>query len=260
MTPHPEVRPQAFLALWNSISSLALQPEYETWHSFEHVPERLGLPGFIEARRYRSHPSLDTDAGHGAPRYFTCYWLASVDALATAAYQEVVAQPTPWSARMRTELRDFLRLPCALSGTCGPSTATQLATAHLRGDATRFAALAAPLLQNAVDQARFVCAHWGTAQQVGQAFPVVNQAPSPTDASDVAHSDIVLMLHGLVRAPLQDQTRALLQALAPVATPASEPAFFELLCQVRQADLSHPLHLRQPAQSHLHHLFHRPHP
>ena len=44
------------------------------------VPERVGLPGFIEARRYRSH---DDASSPQPPRYFTCYWLASIDALVT---------------------------------------------------------------------------------------------------------------------------------------------------------------------------------
>ncbi|UUZ75256.1 hypothetical protein LP414_25770 [Polaromonas sp. P1(28)-13] len=151
---------RAFLALWNSISSPQLQPEYDTWHTFEHVPERVGLPGFIEARRYRSH---DDEPSAQPPRYFTCYGLESIEALATAQYREVFSHPTPWSARMRTELRDFLRLPCTLSGAYGQSTATQLATVHFRGDAARFAAQAATRLEQLVDQAKVVCAHWGTA-------------------------------------------------------------------------------------------------
>lgn len=44
----------AFLALWNGVSSEDARAEYEHWHTFEHVPERTALPGFLDAERYRS--------------------------------------------------------------------------------------------------------------------------------------------------------------------------------------------------------------
>ncbi|MFC5524079.1 DUF4286 family protein [Polaromonas jejuensis] len=236
---------RAFLALWNSISSPQLQPEYDTWHTFEHVPERVGLPGFIEARRYRSH---EDEPSAQPPRYFTCYWLASVEALATAQYREVFTHPTPWSARMRSELRDFLRLPCSLSGAYGQSTATQLATVHLRGDADLFAAQAAARLGQLVDQARIVCTHWGTAV-ASEDFPIANRTSAVEAAG--AGADFVVMLQGMDRAALRAHTHALVQALSPVATAVSAPAFFELQSQVRQDELASPSSARQPPRPHL---------
>lgn len=242
MTQH---NTHAFLALWNSISSPQLQPEYDTWHAFEHVPERVGLPGFIEARRYRSH---DEESSVQPPRYFTCYWLASIEALATAQYREVFTHPTPWSTRMRSELRDFLRLPCSLSGAYGQSTATQLATVHFRGDAARFAAQAATRLQQVVDQAKVVCAQWGTVVASAD-FPIANRTSAAEAAG--AGTDFVVMLQGMERAALRAHTHELVQTLSPVATPVSAPAFFELQSQVRQDELASPLSARQPARPHL---------
>ena len=238
---HPKAR--AFLALWNSISSPRLQPEYDTWHSFEHVPERVGMPGFLEARRYRSHDEPSAQA----PRYFTCYWLASIEALATAPYREVFTHPTPWSQRMRGELRDFFRLPCTLSGAYGQSTATQLATVHWRGDAARFAAPAAARLEQLVDSAAIVCAHWGSAAPPDD-FPIANH---PAALPSGAGTDVVVMLQGIDRASLRAHAHELVQALLPVATAVSAPAFFELLSQVRQDELASPLNARQPARTDL---------
>lgn len=236
---------RAFLALWNSISSAPLQPEYDTWHSVEHVPERVGLPGFIEARRYRTH----ADPAGQPPRYFTCYWLSSLQALSTPEYRELVAHPTPWSARMRTELREFVRLPCTLSGACGQSTASQLATVHLRSDAALFAAQADARIAHLVHQAAILCGHWGTAE-VAEDFPIANHttAARPAGAPALPTRDFVVMLQGLDRDALRLHTQALVQALAPVATAVSSPAFFELLSQVRQDKLNHPLSSRQPAR------------
>ncbi|MBA3592651.1 MAG: hypothetical protein M3Q12_05715 [Pseudomonadota bacterium] len=244
---------QAFLALWNSISSKQLLPEYDAWHTLEHVPERVGLPGFIEARRYRSH---DADGPPGqAPRYFTCYWLASTAALASAQYREVFTHPTPWSARMRTELRDFVRLPCTLSGSCGQSTATQLATVHLRSDSARFSAQAASVLEGLVNRGHIVCAQWGTVE-ASDGFPIANRADAAAATSP--GTDFVVMLQGLERGALQARTHELLQTLAHVAAPVSVPAFFELQSQVRQDELASPLSTRQPARPHLFQSFKTP--
>lgn len=149
---------------------------------------------------------------------------------------------------MRTELRDFLRLPCTLSGAYGQSSATQLATVHFRGDTAGFAALAAARLGQLVDQAAVVCAHWGTVA-VSADFPIANRSSAAEAAG--ADTDFVVMLQGIDRAALRAHTHALVQTLAPVAAAVSAPAFFELQSQVRQDELASPLSARQPARPHL---------
>lgn len=229
----------AFLALWNSISSAALQPEYETWHTFEHVPERVGLPGFVEARRYRSIEGAP-------PLYFTCYWLHNIEALNTPRYREVFANPTPWSARMRTELRDFFRLPCVLRGGVGPSSASQLATLHLRGELDALAPALNAALATLYARAGVVSAQWGALQEPADfQIPISQEATHGTVTRP--GSDVVVMLHGLDQAMLAEASAWLLQTLEPVASAVSDPAFFALLSQIRQAELAHPLDHRQPA-------------
>jgi hypothetical protein len=41
----------AFLALWNDFDP-ARDEEYNCWHTFEHVPERVGIEGVVSGRRY----------------------------------------------------------------------------------------------------------------------------------------------------------------------------------------------------------------
>ena len=228
----------AFLALWNSVSSARLQPEYEVWHTFEHVPERVGLPGFMEARRYRSHAG----AG-GTPRYYTCYWLESLAALETPQYREVFTHPTPWSARMRGELREFLRLPCTLQGSCGPSGAAQLATLQLRSRSPDFPAAAAGWLREQVQQARVVRARWGSVGR-SAAFPLANQVGNVTSAGH----DHVVMLEGLDLAGLQQTVEAMAHIAHPDWQLAEPPAFFELLSLVRQDELDPPAGPRPAAR------------
>lgn len=238
----------AFLALWNSVSSARLQPEYEVWHTFEHVPERVGLPGFVEARRYRAHADRPGDA----PHYYTCYWLASLAALETPQYREVFTHPTPWSTRMRGELRDFLRLPCKLEGTSGPSCAAQLATLQLRSRAPVFPDAVAAWLREQVQEARIVRASWGSVGSSAE-FPLANHLGGDADPAPGHHH--VVMLEGLDLASLQQAAAAMDCTGSPGWQLASPPAFFELLSLVRQDELDPPAGQRPPARMDLYKAF-----
>jgi threonine dehydrogenase-like Zn-dependent dehydrogenase len=100
---------QALLALWNDADP-AHDGEYNDWHAFEHVPERLTMPGFVWASRWRAQD----DHGRG-PRYLTLYGLESLAALESPAYRRLLAGPTPWSQRMRPRLRHLSRWACAIT-------------------------------------------------------------------------------------------------------------------------------------------------
>ena len=95
----------AFLALWNDFDP-ALDAEYDCWHTFEHVPERVGIAGILSGRRYVARERERW-------RYFTLYELESLAALDGPEYADVVERPTAWSASMRPSFRNFLRSPCA---------------------------------------------------------------------------------------------------------------------------------------------------
>ena len=45
---------RAFMAVWHDIASTR-EAEYNTWHTRQHMPERLGVPGFLVGRRYVDH-------------------------------------------------------------------------------------------------------------------------------------------------------------------------------------------------------------
>jgi hypothetical protein len=94
----------AFLALWNDFDP-ARDAEYNCWHTFEHVPERVGIAGIRSARRYVARERNDR-------RYFTLYDLASLAALDGPEYADVADRPTAWSSSMRASFRNFLRRPC----------------------------------------------------------------------------------------------------------------------------------------------------
>ncbi|MCO6362298.1 hypothetical protein [Paracoccus sp. 08] len=114
------LRGKAFLCIWNDHDP-AQAIEYEAWHTFEHVPERVCVPGFLSGRRYADYRSTEG-------RYFTLYDIASLDVLETAAYRDLQDNPTPWSRKMRTAFRNFERIPCTTIASAGQGCAGAVGT------------------------------------------------------------------------------------------------------------------------------------
>lgn len=71
------------------------------WHSEEHLPERLSLPGFLRGRRYRSPTA--------APTYLVLYELETLGVMESAAYVERLNNPTPWTSRCVPQFRNNFR-------------------------------------------------------------------------------------------------------------------------------------------------------
>lgn len=84
--------PQGLLLFMTDIDP-ALEDEFHRWYEEEHVPERMAIPGFITARRFR--------ALEGGPKYLALYDLDSPDVLQSAPYRHIVgAGKSPWTKRM----------------------------------------------------------------------------------------------------------------------------------------------------------------
>ncbi len=92
----------ATLALWNDYPA-TMAEEYEAWHTFEHVPERLTVAGMRAASRYVSAARKES--------YFTLYELESLAVIEQPSYLDLVRNPTPWSQKMRQHFSSVLRIP-----------------------------------------------------------------------------------------------------------------------------------------------------
>jgi hypothetical protein len=69
------------------------EEEFHDWYDTEHLPQRLGLPGFLRASRW--------ECIGGIPRWLARYDLASIAALESPEYLAVSgSRSTPWSRRM----------------------------------------------------------------------------------------------------------------------------------------------------------------
>jgi hypothetical protein len=70
----------------------AYEEEFDRWYREEHLPERLGLPGFRSARRFRLHEG-------DSATYLALYELDDVSAVHTPEYEGLFPQ-SPWSDRI----------------------------------------------------------------------------------------------------------------------------------------------------------------
>ena len=85
--------------------------EHDDWHTHEHFPERLSIPGFLRGTRWV--------AQQGRPRYFVMYEVEALATLASAAYLERLNNPTPWTAKMMTHYRGMTRGFCTVTDSLG---------------------------------------------------------------------------------------------------------------------------------------------
>ena len=102
---------EALLLLWNDIAP-SVEPEYNRWHSREHVPERVSVPGILAGRRYvRAAEGNDPRD----PKYLSLYELESTAVLSSPRYLSLMDYPSPWSKKMRPHFSKIRRIACQRS-------------------------------------------------------------------------------------------------------------------------------------------------
>jgi hypothetical protein len=85
--------------------------EHDRWHTHEHLPERLSIPGFLRGTRW-----IATRAG---PRYMVLYEVEMLETLSSEAYLARLNSPTAWTTRMMLHYREMSRGLCAVLGSFG---------------------------------------------------------------------------------------------------------------------------------------------
>jgi hypothetical protein len=114
---------KAAVAMWWDIAA-EVKVEWEDWHSREHMPERLGIPGFLRGSRWVAPP----EAPSAAFSYFVLYEAAKLATVTTGAYAERLNNPTPWSRKMMPHHRNMVRSLCRVRASVGGGLADTLAT------------------------------------------------------------------------------------------------------------------------------------
>ncbi len=113
---------RAALAMWWDMAP-EMKSEFEDWHSHEHFPERLGVPGFRRASRWTS--------ATGDDGIFVLYELSSYEILSSTAYVSHLNTPTPWSTRMMPHHRNMVRGQCRVLESSGGGAARHVLTLQI---------------------------------------------------------------------------------------------------------------------------------
>ena len=112
----------AALAMWWDMAP-AMLAEFQDWHTHEHFPERLGVPGFRRATRW-----LSATGGEGV---FVMYEVEAHATLSSPAYVDHLNSPTPWSTKLMPHHRNMVRSQCHVRASRGGGVGRHALTIRL---------------------------------------------------------------------------------------------------------------------------------
>jgi hypothetical protein len=88
------------------ITSMDVDPadeqDFNLWYDREHLAERVGIEGFLEARRWI--------AERAPTKYFCTYSTDRFEVLSSPAYKKVLASQTDWSKKHISRFQNFGRV------------------------------------------------------------------------------------------------------------------------------------------------------
>ena len=98
------------VCIWHDLLPEA-RDDFHQWHNREHMPERVGIPGFRRGRR--------SVAVAGAPEYFNLYEADSAEVLGGQDYLSRLNAPTEWTRQVVPSFRNVSRSICRVVYTDG---------------------------------------------------------------------------------------------------------------------------------------------
>ncbi|ROR20156.1 hypothetical protein EC845_2974 [Comamonas sp. BIGb0124] len=113
---------QGAIAMWWDIAP-DIRSEFEDWHTHEHFPERMRIPGFNRGSRWSA-----VDGGEG---FFVMYELDAYETLISRGYLDRLNAPTPWSTKMMPHHRHMVRSQCRVLESTGGALSRHALTVRL---------------------------------------------------------------------------------------------------------------------------------
>jgi len=110
------------LVNWGGVMASGEQ-DYNAWHSLEHMPERLSVPGFRRGRR-----AVAVDGTPETLKYFMMYEAVDAEVFVSEPYLARLNDPTPWTQRILSLYLAPSRTVCRVIESRGCGTGGWLAT------------------------------------------------------------------------------------------------------------------------------------
>lgn len=112
---------RAFMAIWSNVRP-DMAAEWYRWHTEEHMPERVAIPGFLAGRRYDLLPETLAPAAPLERRLQHCFMMYEGETLKTFNSDPYITRlnnPTHWTREMAPGFDNFARGACQLFTTSG---------------------------------------------------------------------------------------------------------------------------------------------
>jgi hypothetical protein len=90
------------ICIWNDILP-ERRDDFYAWHVNEHMPERVGIPGFRRGRRYLAVDAVTS------PEFFTLYETETWEVTVGQDYLNRLNSPTPWTRAVTADFRNTAR-------------------------------------------------------------------------------------------------------------------------------------------------------
>jgi hypothetical protein len=195
---------------------------FDTWYTHEHLPERVGVPGFLRGRRY----VRAAGPGH---QHLTVYDARNTAVFSSPEYLARLDNPTPLTRQVVSALRDPRRVVLEVLFSQGAATGRQLALFHLSGnsDADLLDWVATELAPAVLVDTDSCGLHLAVTD------PVATQAKAATtegrQAAEAPDAGYVLLLDGLRHVTEQAARVADLCRRQGYACEPTEPSVYEHL-------------------------------
>lgn len=194
------LRGRAFLALWSGVSQ-GYERELDRWHTIEHMPERLGVPGFLRGRRYMGSRSSDHPL-------FILYEAAHIETFRSPGLLARLNDPTEWSKKVQPGLVNFIRSPFHTLISLGDGLGGALMVIRVSRDIADTAEMGHSLVSAAPAIARL---HGVTAVHIGQHVPDVAAGETAETrlrpAASAPSFGFVVLVEGIGEAELGEAMR-----------------------------------------------------
>ncbi|MBI3506755.1 MAG: hypothetical protein HY059_18105 [Proteobacteria bacterium] len=210
------------ICIWNDITDEG-RDEFYAWHLNEHMPERVGIPGFRRGRRY-----IALDAA-SRPEFFTLYETADTSVLTSTAYLARLNAPTPWTKKATQGFRSTSRALTQVHTSLGPGAGGILATLRFAVAAGREAEatglLAATALPAAAAQAQISGAHLCLTNRDASAEKTAESRGRP---DILAAPEWVVLVEGCGEHPVREAAAAAAAAIAALLDGRAELGLYRL--------------------------------
>lgn len=206
-------RARGLLCIWTDIAP-AHETDFNRWYDREHMQERVAIPGFQSARRFKA-------VGDCPRPYLALYFTDELDVFRSAPYAKAFQNQTQWSLDNFQRMRGTQRRVGELTHEAGEGEGGALAVFVVPADRVADAQAMAQLQQEltAATQQDFIVRAALLRTDVQLSTPLTAGAPP-------APADAFVMIEGSTVEAVRQQAQAL---AARCGVPAGEVHAFQML-------------------------------